>query len=93
MTIAPTALCCIARSSRMRATIGTPLAASAAASAMTNAPSPVAAGFHPPASASSGPATSASATVAPVVVAASSAIVPARSRSGAGSILRPTSSM
>jgi UDP-3-O-[3-hydroxymyristoyl] glucosamine N-acyltransferase len=93
ITIEPTELFCIARSSRMRAMIGTPQAASAAASAMTNAPRPTSSGFQPPASTSSGAATSASANIEPIVAPASRAIAPARSRIGAGSIVRPTSSM
>ena len=49
ITVEPTALSDIARSSRIRATIGKPFAASAAASASTNALSLTSAGFQPPA--------------------------------------------
>ena len=93
ITVEPAALSDIARSSRIRATIGKPFAASAAASASTNALSLTAAGFQPPASPSSGTATSASASIAHIGAAASSTSAPARRRIGEGSIVMPTRSM
>ncbi len=93
MTIPPISLRSIPRSSRIRATIGTPCAASTAASASRKAKLVACGPRQPPPGESHIAATTATRAVAATTDIASRRIVPARRAIGAGSIVSPTSSM
>ncbi len=93
ITTAPMSVRSRPRSSRIRAAIGTPCAASAAASASPNATSLPSGPCQPPSARSHDDATAASSAIEAMTESASARIVPARRAIGAGSIVSPTSSM